>query len=202
MHLDAYIACHHCDLLQRRPPLPPNGVAVCARCGAMLSRDRRNSLDRTLALAVCGIILFIIANSYPFLSLNIEGQMQETRLTSGIMVFFQQGMPWMGLLVFATGILFPLMELVGLVYVLLPLKFERLSWKTADVFRLIRSLQPWGMTEVFLLGILVSIVKLAGMATIIPGIALYAFLVLIFTVAATSAALNAEIVWERLTPGK
>ena len=200
MHLDAYIACHHCDLLQRRPSLPPNGVAVCARCGALLYRDRRNSLDRTLALAVSGIILFIIANSYPFLSLNIEGQTQETRLVSGIIVFFQAGMPWVGILVLATGIVFPIFELVGLIYVLLPLKFERLSWKTAAVFRLIRALQPWGMTEVFLLGILVSIVKLAGMATIIPGIALYAFLVLIFTVAATTASLNPELVWERLNP--
>ena len=200
MRLDAYIACHHCDLLQRRQPLPPEGVALCARCGSMLYRHRRNSLDRTLAMAVSGIILFVIANSYPFLSLNIEGQVQETRLASGVVVLFHEGMPWMGVLVLATGIVFPLMELFGLTYVLLPLKFERLSWKTAVVFRLIRALQPWGMTEVFLLGILVSIVKLAGMATIIPGIALYAFLVLIFIVAATSASLNPEIVWERLTP--
>jgi paraquat-inducible protein A len=202
MRLDYYIACPHCDLLQRRQPLPPEGLAVCARCGTLLYRHRRNSLDRTLALAVSGIILFIIANSYPFLSLNIEGQVQETRLASGILVFFRQGMPWMGALVLATGIVFPLVELLGLTYVLLPLKFERLSWKTTAVFRLIRSLQPWGMTEVFLLGILVSIVKLAGMATIVPGIALYAFLVLIFIVAATTAALNPEIVWERLTPQK
>jgi paraquat-inducible protein A len=118
---------------------------------------------------------------------------------SGVVVFFREGMPWMGLLVLATGIVFPVLELIGLIYVLLPIKFQRLSWKTAGVFRLIRSLQPWGMTEVFLLGILVSIVKLAGMATIIPGIALYAFLVLIFVVAATTASLNPEIVWERMT---
>jgi paraquat-inducible protein A len=200
MRLDAYIACPHCDLLNRRRTLPPDGLAACARCGALLYRDRRSSLDRTLALAICGVILFIIANSYPFLSLNIEGQTQEIRLASGVAAFFRQGMPWMGVLVLVTGIIFPLVELVGLIYVLLPFKFERLSWKTAAVFRLIRSLQPWGMTEVFLLGILVSIVKLAGMATIIPGIALYAFLVLIFTAAATSASLNPEIVWERMTP--
>jgi paraquat-inducible protein A len=199
MRLDAYIACHYCDLLHQRPPLPPNGAAICSRCGALLYRDRRNSLDRTLAMAVSGILLFIIANSYPFLSLNIEGQVRETHLITGVIAFFRQDMPWMGLLVLATGILFPIVELVGLTYILLPLKFDRLAWKTAAVFRLIRSLQPWGMTEVFLLGILVSIVKLAGMATIIPGIALYAFLVLIFVVAATAASLNPDIVWERVT---
>jgi paraquat-inducible protein A len=69
----------------------------------------------------------------------------------------------------------------------------------APIFRVIRNLQPWGMTEVFLLGILVSIVKLADMATLVPGLALYAFLILIFVVAATSAHLNPDIVWEQLT---
>jgi paraquat-inducible protein A len=202
MRLDAFIACHHCDLLHQRQPLPPNGSAVCSRCGALLYRDRCDSLDRTLAMAVSGIILFIIANSYPFLSLNLEGQVRETHLITGIIVFFRQDMPWMGLLVLSTGILFPIVELVGLTYILLPLKFERVSWKTAAVFRLIRALQPWGMTEVFLLGILVSIVKLASKATIIPGIALYAFLVLIFVVAAAAASLNPEIVWERVPIAK
>jgi paraquat-inducible protein A len=82
---------------------------------------------------------------------------------------------------------------------LLPLKFNRVPWGMAGIFRLVRSLQPWGMTEVFLLGILVSIVKLAGMAAVIPGAALFAFLVLIFVVAATAASLNPDIVWKRLT---
>ena len=98
----------------------------------------------------------------------------------------------------ATGIAFPLLELTGLIYMLLPLKFDRTPWGMAGVFRVIRALQLWGMTEVFLLGILVSIVKLAGMATVIPGAALYAFLALIFVVAATAASLDPDIVWDRV----
>ncbi len=30
------IACHDCDLLHRRVPLPPRGVGRCTRCGATL----------------------------------------------------------------------------------------------------------------------------------------------------------------------
>jgi paraquat-inducible protein A len=199
MDLDTFIACHDCDLLHRRQPLPPAGVATCSRCGAVLYRNRRNSLDRTLAMAVCGLILFIIANVYPFLTLNFEGQVQETTLISGVMELYRQGMIPIALLALATGIVFPLVELVGLVYLLLPLKFNLIPWGMAGIFRIVRSLQPWGMTEVFLLGILVSIVKLAGMATVIPGVALYAFLALIFVVAATAASLNPDIIWERVT---
>ncbi len=199
MDLDTYIACHDCDLLHRRQPLATVGVATCSRCGAVLYRNRRNSLDRTLAMAVCGVILFFIANLFPFLTLSFEGQVQETTLVTGIMELYRQGMASLALLVLATGVVFPLVELTGLIYLLLPLKFDRTPWGIAGVFRVVRLLQPWGMTEVFLLGILVSIVKLASMATVIPGAALFAFLALIFVVAATAASLNPDIVWERLT---
>ena len=149
-------------------------------------------------MAVCGLILFIIANLSPFLTLKFEGQTQETNLVTGVMELYRQGMVPIALLVLATGIAFPLLELTGLIYLLLPLKFDRTPWGMAGVFRVIRALQPWGMTEVFLLGILVSIVKLAGMATVIPGAALYAFLALIFVVAATAASLDPDIVWDRV----
>ncbi len=54
------------------------------------------------------------------------------------------------------------------------------------------------MVEVFMLGILVSVVKLAKMASIIPGIALYSFTGLIFVLAGIMASLDPHIVWDRL----
>jgi len=54
------------------------------------------------------------------------------------------------------------------------------------------------MMEVFMIGILVAVVKLVKMASIIPGTALYAFMVLIFILAASAAALDPHIVWKQL----
>jgi paraquat-inducible protein A len=195
---DTYIACPECDLLHRREQLPPNGLATCRRCGAVLYRSGHNSLNRTLAMAITGTILFAIANLYPFLTLNLEGQVQETTLISGIIALYHQGMPVLASLVLATGIVFPLVELTGLTYVLLPLKFNRTPWGVSAIFRLIYMLKPWGMTEVFLLGILVSMVKLSDMARIFPGTALYAFIALVFIIAAAAASLDPDTVWQRL----
>jgi paraquat-inducible protein A len=100
--------------------------------------------------------------------------------------------------VLLTSILMPLLELTGTLYILLPLKFNLQPWKLPSFFRLIRSFKPWGMMEVFMVGILVAFVKLSKMAHIIPGIALYAFLTLIFVLAASSASLDPHIVWSRL----
>ena len=70
IQMDSLIACHECDLLQQRPPLPMGATARCARCGAVLYRRKRNSLDRVLALTIAGLILFIVANAYPLAVIN------------------------------------------------------------------------------------------------------------------------------------
>jgi paraquat-inducible protein A len=196
--MESVIACHECDLLHQRRPLPPDGTARCVRCGAALYRRKRNSLNRVLALTVAGLILFIIANVYPFLTFRLEAQIQETNLITGVMELYQQGMWIVAGVVLLTTIVMPLLELTGMLFVLVSLKLGRRPWKLALLFRAVRSFRPWGMMEVFMIGILVAVVKLVKMASIIPGTALYAFMVLIFILAASAAALDPHIVWKKL----
>lgn len=151
-----------------------------------------------MALTLAGLILFVLANTFPFLSMKIEAQVQESTLITGIQELWAQGMWQIALLVFLTTILVPLAQLTGLLYVLLPLKFNRKPWMLARIFRFVQRLHPWSMMEVFMLGILVSIVKLAGMASMIPGISLFAFMVLIFVLAGSMASLDPHLVWEQI----
>ena len=139
----------------------------------------------------------MVANVYPFLTFRLEAQVQETTLISGVMALYDQGMWIVAAVVFLTSILVPLLQLTGMLYVILPLKFNQRPWGLPVFFRVVRGFKPWGMMEVFMVGILVSFVKLAKMATLIPGTALYAFLVLIFVLAASAASLDPHIVWDR-----
>jgi paraquat-inducible protein A len=184
--------------LQRIPVQQGSGVARCRRCNALLHRSVRNSLDRTLALTFAGVILFIVANSFPFLAFKLQGQETQTTLISGVQDLYDQGMWEIAILVLLTTIIVPLLQLLFSLYVLLPLKFNRTPWKMASIFRITNELQPWSMMEVFLIGILVAIVKLVGMAQIIPGLALWSFALLIVILAAASANLDPQIVWKRV----
>jgi len=198
--MDSYIACHECDLIHHLDPLPAKGAAVCIRCGAVLYKHKPNSLERTLAFAIAGLILFILANSFPFLGLKIGAQVRETTLITGIHMLYVQGMQGMQLiatLVLLTIVLVPFTQMMCLFYILLPLKFGRLPKRLPRVFRLLLSVQPWGMVEVFMVGILVSVVKLAGMAKIIPGISLYSFLALIFVLTAMTISLDSHLIWQK-----
>ena len=198
MSIHTLIACHECDLLHRVEPLPHGGVAKCRRCGAVFYRDKPNSLDRTLAFTIAGLILFVVANVFPFLAFKIQGQMTQTTLSTGIKELYAQDMVLVALLVLLTCIVVPLIQLLGMLYVLLPLKFNRMPWKLPLVFRFLESLQPWSMMEVFMLGILVSLVKLGKMATIVPGLALWSFAVLIIVLAGAMFTLDPKVIWDKL----
>ena len=195
--MDTFIACHECDVIHRIKPLPAKGAAHCIRCGAVLHKHKPNSLDRTLAFALAGLILFILANSFPFLALRIGSQVRETTLITGIYELYVQGMQVVAILVLLTTILVPFTQMLCLLYILLPLKFHRLPKGLPRLFRFVNSVGPWGMMEVFMVGILVSLVKLAGMAKITPGISLYSFLALIFVLAAMTVSLDSHLIWQK-----
>ncbi len=129
--------------------------------------------------------------------MKLEGQSQQIILLAGIRELFRQDLPLIAVLVLLATIISPLVQLTGLFYVLLPLKLDRLPPGVWRVFRWVRSLQPWSMLEVFMLGILVALVKLAKIADIISGISLFCFFGLIYVLAAISAALDPHSVWEK-----
>ena len=195
--MDSLIACHECDAIHRIKPLPAKATAYCIRCGAVLYKHKPNSLERTLAFALAALILFILANSFPFLGMRIGSQVRETTLITGIHELYIQGMQVIAVLVLLTTILVPFIQMMCLFYLLVPLKFGRVPRYLPQVLRFLNRLAPWSMVEVFMVGILVSLVKLAGMAKIIPGISVYSFMALIFALAAMLVSLDTHLIWQK-----
>ena len=162
----------------------------------MLYRAKASTLDRPLALAVAGFLLLLIANFFPFLTLKLEGRSQDTVLISGILALYGESRMGVAALVLLTGLVFPLIQLAGLIYVLGPLKLGWQAPRMAPVYRWVRHIQPWAMTEIFMLGTLVSVVKLAKTGSIVTGPALYAFMALVLILPAAVTSVDAESVWQ------
>jgi paraquat-inducible protein A len=192
------IACHECDLLQQRIELPAKSKAQCGRCGAILYRDIPDSIDRTIALSIAGLVLFVCANVFPFLAFEASGQSVQATLLSGATGLYKQGMWEVAGLVIFTCVAAPLAQLLLMLYLFIPLKFNRLPKLSAKAFRLLREMQSWNMIEVFMVGILVALVKLTKMATIVPGLALWSFLGLIIVLTAAAAAIDPDLVWDKI----
>lgn len=175
----AFGACSECDLLFRRRPLERGQHAECPRCGATLYSRSRLTTEQMLGLVTGALLTFLIANAYPIVEMQIQGDANSTTLFSSVISLWGEGRRAMAGLVFATTMAFPLLDLGALLALLLavsrsPRMQDRPAW-FAPLLRFVLALRPWGMVEVFMLGILVALVKLSHMATILPGIALWAF---------------------------
>jgi paraquat-inducible protein A len=194
----ALVACHDCDLLQRLGEVPEGAAAKCRRCGALLRKRPRNGMERTLALALASAVLFVVAQSFPFLSFEMKGNVTQTNVMTGIVDLYDQGKGEIAALVLLTIVLAPLAQIALLLYVLVPLRRNRVPWHLPHAFRLLRHVQNWSMMEVFLIGILVGITKLMGMASVVPGLAIWAFALLMLVLAGAVASFDPEAVWERL----
>lgn len=189
------IVCEGCDAIYRRTPLGPCEIAHCARCGTELDRNAGSQSARVLPLTVACLILFAIANLFPIVEIELQGLRSQTTLAGAVVALSAEGMSLVALLVLATTILFPLLQLCILFYLLVPMARERRPPGFAVLVRLMQSLRPWGMIEVFLLGVLVAIVKLSSLAEVVAGPALWAFMGLTVLLTAVLS-FNPRAFWE------
>jgi len=198
MSVPSLIACHECDLLQRETPVPQGGVARCRRCGALLYRNKADSFDRTLAYTLGAAVLFVIANLCPIVGLEAQGNRTSTTLIGTVRTLYDTDMTSVAALVFVTTILMPVLDIGAMLYMLLPLKLGRVPRGLPAVFRLVQAVRPWGMVEVFMLGTLVALTKLAALAAVVPGIALWSFGALMLLVSAAAASFDSRALWARV----
>ena len=172
------VVCEGCDAVYARSPLRRREVASCPRCGTELDRHSGTQQQRLLPLTVAGLIMFAIANLFPIVEIELRGLHSQTTLAGANVTLTGENMSPVALLVLVTTLLFPLLQLLFLLWLLVPLQRHRRVKGFAWMVRAMQSLRPWGMVEVFLLGVLVALVKLSGLATVIPGPALWAFMAL------------------------
>ena len=192
------IACHECDVLQRQTALPAGGVARCVRCGALLYRHTINGVDRTLAFTLGAGLLFLLANFFPIIGLEVNGVSNATTLFGAVRGLYKQSMPLVAALVLITTIVVPASQLAALTYLLLPLRIGWVPRHFAEAFRFVQAVRPWGMIEVFVLGVLVSLVRLTHVAEVTPGVALWSFGALMLVLAAGAASFEPRDVWLRV----
>jgi paraquat-inducible protein A len=194
------IACHDCGLLHTLPEPGRAAAAVCTRCGGVLRRYRPGGISRAFALNLAALLLFGVANALPLMTLRLAGREQGATLFESVLGLYRYGVWELAGLVLLVAIAFPLLRIVGSLWVLAHLRIGRVNGTLAPVFRIVEMLRPWAMTEVYLLGLIVAWVKLRDLATLELGLALLAFVTLIMVMIWANAALDVIEVWDRIAP--
>lgn len=192
------VACPHCDLLQRIPELTPGVSVRCPRCDKELCRHHEDSFNRTFALTIAALLLYIIANTVPMLGLSAVGHRASTTVIGGAQQLWTDGQQIVSVLVLFAAVVSPALQIGFLLLILIGCLRSRPPAWVGLLLRHIRFTRTWSMIEVMLLGVLVALTKIADYATVIPGMALFSLFGLVFLLAAMQSCFDPREVWNRV----
>ena len=178
--------CEHCDSVHQRGALAPGEAADCRVCGATLYRRSRLDVDAMLALTVAALIVFVLANAAPIVTMQSGGVTTRGWLMTIVSSAWEYGVGPVAAIAAGTVFLFPLAQLGLYLYVLLGSKRRTRPPGFVEAMHGLRWLRPWSMVEVFLIGILVSMVKMSSLAKVTPEAGLWGFGVLTILLTALS----------------
>lgn len=192
------MACQECDLLQRIPPLPIGGRARCARCGFVLAARPSDPLELPLVLTLTALIVFVVANAMPLMDLSAVGRYASTTILGGARQMWLDGERITAMIVVFCAVIAPALHLLMMLAVLLAGRRPPLPHWSGELLRWALHMHPWAMYDVMLLGILVALIKIAQLATVDPGVGLFAMGLLAVLLPAISVTFDAREIWKRV----
>ncbi len=193
-----HLACPECDALFEAPVLHEGERVVCPRCSSLLFGYRRNSVRRAAAFTLAAAPLFVVSNCFPFLTLRADFRESQMLLWQSVSGLGDQGYPYLAGAVAIFTLAAPVLMIGGLLYLLLSIIAQRQLPGDIPLCRWVYRARKWNMIEVFLLGVVVSLLKLGKLATLSLGISFWAFVALIICLTAAVASIDPREIWTRL----
>ena len=192
------IACPDCDLLQKIPELPAGGKARCSRCACTVARRMAEPIDLPLALALTAAVVFIVANTWPLMSLSAVGRYASTTILGGAYEMWLQDEAITAVIVAFCAVIAPAGYILFMLTVLFAVRRPPAPKWVGEMLRGAEFMQAWSMNEVMMLGILVALIKIAELANVQADIGMYAMGALVLLFPAIMVSFDPDEIWQRV----
>ena len=193
------IACPGCDLLHQRRVLHVGESARCDRCDDVIQTCKPHTVERALAVSIAALLFLLVSLFTPFLSLSRAGIESHISMLDAVRSLWDSHMRWLGISTVAFIVMLPLTRLVFMVWVLCSLHFKIKARRfMRAAFRWALILEPWAMADIFMVGVVVSLVKISTLANLSVGLAFWSLLGLLGTSYLINFYLCKDTIWTRL----
>lgn len=170
------VICSQCQHEVTLPKLDFRQRAVCPQCGHTLVTCRKNDTENPLAFAFSALIFLALSLPFNFLSFRASGQQHHINLPGGLEVLVDNDYLSLAIITGIATVVLPGMVLLG-VFVLSSCRLMHYRPRfLRHIFHWVKLLQPWSMAEIFLVGTLVSLIKITSLADVGMGLSFYAFI--------------------------
>ncbi|WP_019674956.1 PqiA/YebS family transporter subunit [Arsukibacterium perlucidum] len=195
---DELVLCPHCDLVQYLPRLAEGEEAHCLRCQYQLDARQHNPIMRPALYAASALLMLLLANLFPFVSMAVAGNRSEIRFFDTSAVLFSEYQQVLAILVWLFIQAVPAFCMLAVIYLKAGMRYRLPAriW----VARVLYMLKPWSMVDIFLMGLLISFVKLVATAEISLGMSFWAFCLFCLLHLRTFQVLDRHALWASIAP--
>lgn len=189
------ILCPDCDLLLPQIKSPIGYSISCPRCGKRLSKQKNDSVLRTFVLAMTGLLMYLPAVLLPLMTFKSLGFSDSANVIESIINFYQNKYYFVSLMVFLSSIVFPFLLLTMMFFITFNLQRRRYPSYLPRLFRIYLHLEEWAMIEVYLLGIMITVIKMVDSSEIVYQSGIFCFVCLVLLSLAISTTIDKEYFW-------
>lgn len=194
-HLQRAIGCEVCGLLNGNAI---DGQSRCARCGSRLHERKPESLSRSWAYLLAGIVLYLPANLFPVLQTTSLTGVETHTILGGVAELWMDDSRVLALLVFFASILVPIVKML-VTGALLVSVHRRSAWelrKRTELYRLIELIGRWSMLDIYVVALLVALVRMQSVATIQAGPGALAFGAVVVLTMLSAQSFDPRLMWD------
>lgn len=148
---------------------------MCPRCGHQLVAHRRNGIEYAYAFAVSGLLFLVLSLLFDFLSFRASGQQNAMDLPAALLTLSDNDYTSLAIIMALGTLILPGLTLLGIAVFQHMRLFTKPSKFAANTLLWIKRLVPWSMAEIFLIGTLVSLIKITSLAEVYFGLSFYAY---------------------------
>ncbi|WP_121626995.1 paraquat-inducible protein A [Poseidonibacter antarcticus] len=189
------VSCRNCHKVFEREDYSD---FTCTRCNHKVRHRIKDSLQVSLALTICAILLYIPAMLYPIMEVTKFGITTESTIFEGVISFLEYENYFIAFVIFTASIAIPIIKLAGLIFIFVSIKVNVKMSNSIRViiFKFIEAIGKWSMIDIYVVALLSSIVQLNEIFNIKGGIAATSFALMVILTMIAAHRFDTRIIWD------
>ncbi|MBE0498428.1 MAG: paraquat-inducible protein A [Campylobacterales bacterium] len=184
--------CLHCKHLSSAQ------LHICPVCNEPLRQRKKNSISRTWALSLAALCFFIPANIFPIMKTLSITTYENNTILDGVFYFYKNGEFFVGTVVFIASIFIPAVKMLVLFFLLLSVKIGS-RWRREEknsLYKAIHLIGRWSMLDIFVIGLMVSLVQFGEIAVVTTGYAAPSFAAMVILTLLATESFDTRLLWD------
>lgn len=170
----------------------------CSICDTILYQRKQNSFTRTLALIISALFFFIPANYFSVMKTVSYLNYENNTIFEGIYYFLEHGEYFIAIILFMASIVIPIFKFIILFYLLYSVKIGS-KWKRGQkttLYNIIHKIGKWSMLDIFVIGLMISLVQFGDIAIMSTGYAAISFAMMVVLTMFATESFDTRLLWD------